>query len=83
MKEIKESDVSEQMGDLGDLDRLIRIKERTEEATTTRCFAAADQFGKKVRTYKQDGVQLRKSLLHYKKKKGHKSYIQKQQPARV
>ena len=59
-------DVSEQMGDL---DRLIRIKERRiEEATTTRSFAAADQLAKEVRTYKQERVQLRTELAALQKK---------------
>lgn len=70
--------ISEQMGDL---DRLIRIKERRiEEATTTRSFAAADQLAKEVRTYKQERVQLRTELATLQKKeKRHKSYIQKKQ----
>ena len=74
-------DISEQMGDL---DRLIRIKERRiEEATTIRSFAAADQLAKEVRAYKQERVQLRTELgVLQKKDKRHKCYAQKkQQPA--
>ena len=71
-------DISEQMSDL---DRLIRIKERIEEATTTRSFAAADQLAKEVRTYKQERVQLRTELATLQKKR-HKSYVlKKKQPA--
>lgn len=75
-------DISEQMGDL---DRLIRIKERRiEEATTTRSFAAADQLAKEVRTYKEERVQLRTELgLLQKKDKRHKSYVQKKQQSAV
>ena len=71
-------DIAEQ---IGDLDRLIRIKERRiEEATTIRGFAAADQLAKEVCTYKQERVQLRTELaILQKKEKRHKSYIQKKQ----
>ena len=72
-------DVSEQMGDL---DRLIRIKERRiEEATTTRSFAAADQLAKEVRTYKQERVQLRTELAALQKKEEAQSLQKQQQPA--
>lgn len=56
MRDQRIVDISEQMSDF---DWLIRIKERIEEATTTRSFAAADQLAKEVRTYKQERVQLR------------------------
>ena len=75
-------DISEQMGDL---DRLIRIKERRiEEATTTRSFAAADQLAKEVRTYKEERIQLRTELgLLQKKDKRHIAYVQKKQQSVV
>ena len=71
-------DIAEQMGDL---ERLIRIKERRiDDATNTRSFAAADQLAKEVLTYKQERVQLRTELATLQKKeKRHKSYIQKKQ----
>lgn len=73
-------DISEQMSNLN---WLFWIKERIEEATTIRSFAAADQLAKEVHTYKQERVQLRTELATLQKKeKRHKSYVlKKQQPA--
>ena len=55
-------DIAEQMGDL---DRLIRIKERRIEEAKS--FAAADQLAKEVHTYKQERVQLRTELATLQK----------------